>query len=43
MNAVKDTSKLTHVIMHGADHSIKTEKFRAVFTKIIIDWFGKRV
>lgn len=43
MHAVKDSSKLTHVVMTGADHSIKTEKFRAIFTEIIIDWFGKRI
>jgi uncharacterized protein len=43
MNACRDSSKLTHVVMKGADHSIKTEKFRAVFTDIIVDWFGKRV
>jgi uncharacterized protein len=43
MNAVSDKSKLTRTVMQGADHSIKTEKFRAVFTEIIIDWFGKRI
>lgn len=43
MNAVSDKNKLSHVVMKGADHSIKNEAQRSVFTDIIVDWFGNRV
>lgn len=42
MNALPNKDRLTHTVIKGADHSMKSEKFRKEFTKIIIDWFGQR-
>lgn len=40
INAVKDKSKLKHVVMKGAPHSIQERKFRDKVEKILVDWFG---
>ncbi len=42
MNAITDKKKLTHKVIKGADHSLKSEKFRSVFISIITEWFGER-
>lgn len=42
-NAVKDNSKLTHVFMKGAPHSIKEGKFRDEVERILTDWFRVRL
>ena len=42
INAVKDKSKLTHVVMKNAPHSIKEGPFRDEVKKILVAWFGKR-
>lgn len=42
-NAVSDKSKLTHVFMEGAPHSIKPGPFRDQVEKIYLDWFKKRL
>ena len=39
VNAAKDGTKLTHVVMEGAPHSIKQGKFRDQVTQILVDWF----
>src|SRR3990167_11265720 len=41
INAVKDKSKLTHVVMKNAPHSIKEGPFRDEVEKILVAWFGK--
>jgi esterase/lipase len=41
VNAVKDKSKLTHILMKGAPHSIKEGKFRDEVERILVDWFKK--
>lgn len=41
-NAVKDKSKLTHVIMSGAPHSIKDGPFKDQVTEILVGWFGDK-
>ncbi len=40
-DAVKDKSKLTHIVMKGAPHSIKPGPFKKEVTKILVDWFKK--
>ena len=40
INAAKDKSKLTHVVMKDAPHSIKEGKFRDKVEQILADWFG---
>jgi len=39
VNAVKDKSKLTHVVMKDAPHSIKEGKFRDEVEQILTKWF----
>lgn len=41
IKAVEDKSKLTHVFMKDAPHSIKEGKFRDEVEKIYLDWFRK--
>ncbi len=41
MNSVKDKTKLTHVFMKDAPHSIREGKFRDEVEKIYLDWFRK--
>jgi|SRR3990167_1920038 len=40
VNAIKDKSKLTHIVIKNAPHSIKEEKFRDKVEQILVDWFG---
>ena len=42
INAVKDKSKLTHIVVKGAPHSIKPGPFKDEITKIIVKWFGNK-
>lgn len=42
MNAVKDKSKLTHIVMKNAPHSIKEGPFRDKVERILVKWFGSR-
>ena len=39
MDAVKDKTKLTYIVMEGAPHSVKEGKFRDQVTQILADWF----
>lgn len=39
INAMKDKSKLTHIVMKNAPHSIKEGPFRDEVEKILVDWF----
>lgn len=41
-NAVKDKSKMTHVLIKGATHSIKDGKYKDEVTQILTDWFSKK-
>lgn len=43
INAVKDKTKLTHIVVKGAPHSIKEGRFRDEVTKILADWFGDKI
>lgn len=43
MNAVKDKSKLTHILMKGAPHSLKEGKFRDGVENLLVDWFKPRI
>lgn len=40
-NAVKDSSKLTHILMKNAPHSTKEGPFRDEVERILVDWFSK--
>lgn len=42
-NAMVDKQNLTHIIMKGAQHSIKEGKFRDEVEKILKDWFRSRL
>ncbi len=42
-NAVRDKSKLTHVLMKDAPHSIKEGKFRDKVERILVKWFEGRL
>lgn len=42
INAIKDKSKLTHIVMKNAPHSIKEGPFRDEVERILIKWFGNR-
>lgn len=42
LNAVKDKSKLTHIVMKGAPHSTKEGPFRDKVEQILVDWFGNK-
>jgi hypothetical protein len=42
INAVKDKSKLTHVLMKDAPHSIKEGKFRNEVEQILTSWFENK-
>lgn len=41
-NAVSDKTKLTHIVIKGAPHSIKRGPFRDKVEKIYVDWFKNR-
>ena len=43
INAVKDRSKLEHVVIKGAPHSIKEGKFRDEVTRILVNWFKTKI
>jgi esterase/lipase len=43
IHAAPDTSKLTYILMKGADHAIHNEKLRAVYTNILTDWFKNKI
>jgi len=43
INAVPDKSRLTHVLLAGAPHSIKAGKFRNDITDILVQWFQDKV
>lgn len=38
-DAVTDQSKLTHIVMEGADHPLTEEKYKQKFIQILVDWF----
>lgn len=40
-NAVKDKSKLTHIVIKDAPHSIKEGQLRNEVERILVDWFKK--
>lgn len=42
VDAVKDKSKLTHIVMKDAPHSIKPGPFKDEVTKILVDWFKNK-
>lgn len=42
IKAMKDKSKLTHVVMKNAPHSIKEGPFRDEVEQILVKWFGNR-
>ncbi|OGE03880.1 hypothetical protein A3B51_01415 [Candidatus Curtissbacteria bacterium RIFCSPLOWO2_01_FULL_41_18] len=42
INAIKDKSKLTHIVMKNAHHSIKEGPFRDEVERILVKWFGNR-
>lgn len=41
-DSVRDKSKLTHIVMKGAPHSIKPGPFKEEITKILVDWFKNK-
>jgi len=43
VNAVKDKSKLKHIVMEGADHAIHSEKYQQEFINILKEWFGNKL
>ena len=42
LNAIKDKSRLTHIVMKNAPHSIKEGPFRDEVERILVKWFGNR-
>lgn len=42
MNAMKDISHLTHILVPNAPHSIKEGEFRDAVERILVQWFGTR-
>ena len=42
-NAVKDKSRLIHIVMRNAPHSIKEGPFRDEVEKILVGWFKKKL
>lgn len=40
INAIEDKSKLTHLVMKNAPHSIKEGPFRYEVERILVKWFG---
>jgi len=42
INVVKDKSKLNHIVMKDAPHSIKEGPFKNEVTRILVNWFGRR-
>jgi len=42
IDAVKDKSKLTHIVMKGAPHSIKPGPFKEEVTRILVRWFRNK-
>lgn len=42
-NAVKNKSKLTHIVIKNAPHSIKEGPFRNEVKKILVDWFKNKM
>ncbi len=43
INAFADESRLTHIIIKDAPHSIREGKFRDEVTKILVDWFKTKI
>ncbi|MCL4415883.1 MAG: alpha/beta fold hydrolase [Actinobacteria bacterium] len=43
INAVTDKSKLTHIIIKDAPHSIKEGPFRDKVEQILVDWFKNKI
>lgn len=43
INAIADKSKLTHVVMKNAPHSIKEGPFRDEVERILMKWFGGKI
>ena len=43
IDAVKDKSKLTHIVMKDAPHSIKPGPFKEEVTRILVDWFKSKI
>jgi len=43
INAIKDESKLTHIVMENAPHSIKEGHFRDEVERILVKWFGNLI
>lgn len=39
-NAIKDKTKLTHIVVQGAPHSMKEGKFRDEVAQMLVGWFG---
>lgn len=42
-NAVEDKSKLTHILMKDAPHSIKEGRFRDEVERILVNWFKRPI
>lgn len=42
INAVKNKTKLTHIVVKGAPHSIKPGPYKNEVTKIIVKWFENK-
>ncbi len=42
-NAIKDKTKLTHIIMRNAPHSMKASPFKDEVKQILVKWFGDRL
>src|SRR3989344_3663493 len=40
VNAIKIKSKLTHIVIKDAPHSIQEGRFRDKVEQILVDWFG---
>jgi uncharacterized protein len=43
INSINDRSRIKHILMKGADHSIKDEINRAKYTRILVDWFKTKI
>jgi len=43
INAVKDKSQLTHILMKDAPHSMEEGKFKDEVEQILVKWFGNRL
>jgi esterase/lipase len=43
INAVADKSKLTHIVIKDAPHSIKEGHFRDEVERVLIDWFKDKI